>query len=116
LYEFYPSRIPPIGSIDYIQYNLTESSYSEGGLGRSAVQQGGYQIAALCLTLGCAIVGGAITGLIIRFVPIFDQVKEVEKMFDDEPNWLLPEDENHNHNENKNVIDIQEKNERKMSL
>lgn len=31
-------------------------------MGRSAMEQGGYQMAALCLTLAIAIVGGVITG------------------------------------------------------
>ena len=35
--------------------------------GRSAVAQGGYQIAALIVTLAIAIVGGIITGMFMRF-------------------------------------------------
>lgn len=37
-------------------------------MGRSAMEQGGYQMAALCLTLAIAIVGGVITGNLYVFM------------------------------------------------
>lgn len=37
-------------------------------MGRSAMEQGGYQMAALCLTLAIAIVGGVITGNLYLFM------------------------------------------------
>lgn len=55
------------------------------------MQQGGYQLAALALTLAVAIVGGLITGLVMR-LPLFEQVKEEDELFDDEPNWQTPAD------------------------
>jgi ammonium transporter Rh len=45
LYEFYPSRIPKLNSTDYIKYDLANTDYADGGLGRSGPQQGGCQIA-----------------------------------------------------------------------
>jgi hypothetical protein len=40
----------------------TAGNTTELVMGRSAMEQGGYQMAALCLTLVIALVGGAITG------------------------------------------------------
>ena len=58
-----------------------------GGNQRTNNIQSAYQAAALGLTLGMAIVGGLITGAILR-LPIFLQKYE---NFDDEPNWHLPD-------------------------
>lgn len=58
---------------------------------RTAQEQGGIQIAALAITLAIAIVGGAITGLVMR-LPIMERISEDELMFDDEPAFLTPED------------------------
>ena len=52
MFSFYPSRIPPINSTEYISFNLESTIYKDGGDGRSASTQAGYQIAALGLTLG----------------------------------------------------------------
>jgi ammonium transporter Rh len=60
-----------------------------GGLQRTNNIQSGYQAAALTLTLAMAVVGGLITGLILR-LPIFAQKAND---FDDEPNWHLPDDD-----------------------
>ncbi|RNA27205.1 Rh type B glyco [Brachionus plicatilis] len=69
--------------------NSTE--YSDGGLGRTGVEQGGYQILALVLTLGMSTVGGILTGLLMR-IPIFENIKDEKEMFEDEPFWEI-EDE-----------------------
>ena len=42
-------------------------------------------MAALAMTLGVAIVGGLVTGLLMRF--LFKTVNR-EKYFDDEENWI----------------------------
>lgn len=60
-----------------------------GGKQRTYSMQSAYQAAALGLTLCMAIVGGLITGAILRS-PIFVQNFE---NFEDEPNWHLPDDE-----------------------
>jgi len=73
---FYPSR----------------NSVINGGLGRSGLEQGGYQIAALVMTLGMAIVGGIVTGLILK-TPFFEQIDNTADLFDDEKDWILPNDE-----------------------
>ena len=92
LYVFYPSRIPKFDSPDYFKYNLNNSTIAEfkaGGDGRSASTQAGYQLAALVLTLGMAIIGGLLTGLFLKS-PIFKQMEDSD-LFDDEKNWKLPE-------------------------
>ncbi|UJR17563.1 hypothetical protein I4U23_004459 [Adineta vaga] len=71
--------------------HLTDVCLS-GGMKRTNNMQAAYQAAALGLTLGMAIVGGLITGLILR-IPIFVQKYE---NFEDEPNWHLPEAEEAN--------------------
>jgi len=50
--------------------------------------QAGYQFAGLGVTLGIAIVGGVITGLILK-LPIWIQLDEVS-YFDDEDFWEVP--------------------------
>lgn len=61
----------------------------------SAGNQAGYQLAALAVTLVFAIVGGAITGFIMR-IPIWGQQQE---LFEDAEAWLLPgEDEDEEEN------------------
>ncbi len=59
--------------------------------GRSALEQAGYQLIALVITLGMALVAGALTGLILR-VPIFVQLSQDIEMFDDEAQWVTPDD------------------------
>ncbi len=50
-----------------------------------------YQLAGLGLTIGIAIVGGLVTGLILR-IPLIDQVKYNEEMFEDHLFWETPSD------------------------
>ena len=95
LYVFYPSRTPMFNSTEFNQYNLTiadDGMFKDGGLGRSATQQSGYQIAALCLTLSVACIGGVLVGFIMK-LPIFGRIRKVNDMFHDELLWILPESE-----------------------
>lgn len=91
LFAFYPSRIPRLNSPEYTALGLQSTEYAAGGLGRTAVEQGGYQMAGVALTLGMAIVGGIITGIILR-LPIVEQLTDENELFEDEPNWKVPED------------------------
>ena len=91
MYVFYPSRIPESNSTEYHNFSLAATEYEKGGLGRTAVMQGGYQLAALVMTLGLALAGGIITGYIMK-LPIIEQIKKDEELFDDEINWVTPED------------------------
>jgi len=58
---------------------------------RDPFVQGGYQLLALLITIVIAIAGGLLTGLLMR-IPIFEQVKDEEEYFDDQPFWKTPED------------------------
>jgi ammonium transporter Rh len=91
LYTFYPARTPSINSTDFSQFNLKDTIFYEGGDGRSASSQAWYQLAAIGVTLIIAIVGGVITGFVMK-LPIFEQINDEEEMFDDEPAWITPDD------------------------
>lgn len=54
--------------------------------------QAGFQAAALGLTLAIAIVSGVITGFVLK-LPIFEQVKNDEDLFEDYHFWEVPHDE-----------------------
>lgn len=92
LYEFYPSRTPALNSTEYFRLNLAQTAYRAGGLGYSATTQVAYHIIVIGITLALAIVGGIVTGAIMR-LPLIDKVKDDEfEMFEDEVNWKVPED------------------------
>lgn len=89
LYKFYPALVPKANSTEYFQYELDElDEFASGGLGRSPAAQGAIQFAALLITLGMAMVGGCIAGLLIR-LPLLNKVED-ESVFLDEPYWVLP--------------------------
>lgn len=94
LYFFFPSRIPVVNSTEYHNQGLASTIHAKGGLGRTAGEQAGYQLAALGVTLGIAIFGGALTGSIMR-LPLFQQIDKEEFLFDDDPNWSTPSDFEH---------------------
>ena len=58
---------------------------------RTAFGQAGYQLAALAVTLGIAIIGGLLTGILLR-TPLVEQVNDEDLMFDDETTFKTPED------------------------
>ncbi len=106
LFTFYPSRSAPASTtsgregISSGLGNETESTTgfppqfhhnTTTGEGRSAIMQGGFQMAALALSIAMALLGGLLTGLIMR-LPFVEQIENTEEMFDDEPNWITPED------------------------
>lgn len=73
------------------EHHLTETCL--GGLHRSNSMQAKFQLAALGLTLAMAIVGGLLTGLILR-LPIFTS-PTADSYFDDSLNWHIPGDDSH---------------------
>ena len=89
LFTFYPARVPPVNSAQYLSLNLAGTQWAAGGPGRSASQQGGFQVAGIALTLAMAVVGGCIVGVILR-LPFLEQVPDDERLFEDEPNWIGP--------------------------
>ena len=60
MYELYPAMAPVANSSELLDINRNFTVAP--GLGRSAKLQAGYQMIALGMTLGVALIGGAITG------------------------------------------------------
>ncbi|CAH1263934.1 RHAG [Branchiostoma lanceolatum] len=58
---------------------------------RSAAVQAEFQMAALFVTIGIALLGGTITGIILQ-LPVWGKLQS-EELFDDRANWEMPGDE-----------------------
>lgn len=74
LYRQFPARTP----LNYTQEYWAVQNHMGNiklGLGRSALAQGAYQIAALGTTLAIAIAGGLITGSIIDSHSLIEKLK-----------------------------------------
>jgi ammonium transporter Rh len=92
-----PGVLSGLGSIvvasmpwkSFYQQGLTSKCLG-GGLNRSVSAQAGYQCAGLILTLGMSIVGGVVTGILLR-LPIFS-TPDNDSYFDDSLNWHVPQD------------------------
>jgi len=54
---------------------------------RTTGEQAGYQIAAIVVTLGIAILGGALIGLLMK-IPIWDNL-ESKELYEDEVFWIV---------------------------
>ncbi|XP_074653098.1 ammonium transporter Rh type B-B-like [Tubulanus polymorphus] len=89
LYEVFPARAPAVNSTALNDIN--KELGIEGGLNRSAGVQAGYQIAALAMTLGSSIGGGAITGLLAKIS--FFEPQTGGDIFSDKRYWEVPADE-----------------------
>ena len=63
LYQVFPLRAPMDSANSTALADIQEYLNVDAGLGRSAVEQGGYQMLALVVTLIVAIVSGMITGM-----------------------------------------------------
>ena len=129
LFTFYPSRsaltVSPSTSSDVNSTVVSTTSFPHlfhenvsNSTGRSAIMQGGFQMAALALSIAVAVLGGLLTGLIMR-LPFVEQIENTEEMFDDETNWMTPEDyslkltevnvQNQNLDEDERSIELEEK-------
>ncbi|XP_052788239.1 ammonium transporter Rh type A-like [Mya arenaria] len=86
VYEIFPLMIPMENSTEYASA-VANFSVTAPGPGRSSTTQGGYQMLALVITLVIAIVGGALTGLLLR-MPCFDNV-DGKQMFDDREFFIV---------------------------
>lgn len=93
LYTIYPGRVPLANTTDFIehQFDLKNAGIQAPGLGRTGLEQAGFQLIGLLITIGVALVTGAITGIILR-LPVFEQLSEDVEMFDDEAQWVTPDD------------------------
>ncbi|XP_074652649.1 ammonium transporter Rh type B-B-like [Tubulanus polymorphus] len=89
LYQIFPAMAPVKNSTELAELQKTLSV--DPGLGRTAAQQALFQLATLGMTLGMALVGGAITGFILK-ISIWDAPKSHD-LFDDDNYWEVPEEE-----------------------
>ncbi|XP_034162772.2 solute carrier family 12 member 5b isoform X2 [Pangasianodon hypophthalmus] len=90
LYQTFLYRAPQVGDprLEELQKLIPGL---EGGLGRTAQEQALYQVAALGSTIAIAIVGGVLTGLVLR-LPYLASPTDVF-CFDDEPFFNIPTDQ-----------------------
>ncbi|XP_013381459.2 ammonium transporter Rh type B [Lingula anatina] len=89
LYQVFPAR-SPVENSTMLQELQARFSEIEAGLGRTAGEQAGYQMATLGVTLGIALLGGTITGFLL-LIPCLDR-PEGDQLFDDEKFWEVPEE------------------------
>ncbi|XP_053997429.1 ammonium transporter Rh type B isoform X1 [Hylaeus anthracinus] len=87
LYRIFPARAP---SSDIKLASIKDNYDILAGLDRTAGQQASYQLLALVVTIGIAIVSGLVTGLAMR-APFFRSILDEQK-FDDEAHWELEEE------------------------
>ncbi|KAL3885819.1 hypothetical protein ACJMK2_025855 [Sinanodonta woodiana] len=87
-FDVFREMVPPENTTEFLLLNTTFPNIYKPGLGRSAGEQGAYQIAALGVTLAMAIGSGIFTGLVLK-IPILDEPKEHE-LFDDNHWWHVP--------------------------
>ena len=73
----------------YVIYRARTSDANPDG--RSSIEQAGFQLIGLVVTLGVAFVSGALTGVLLR-LPVFEQLSVDVEMFDDEAQWVTPDD------------------------
>lgn len=72
---------PELLRLGSLGYNIST------GDGRSRSKQAGFQLAALMTTLCFAIIGGVITGLIMRLGVFLPPRDRDEELFEDEQHW-----------------------------
>lgn len=89
LFNIWGARTPSLNSTLYNEAIKQGITVGADGMGRDATTQGGMQAAAMVITLLVAIIGGAITGLIVKFL---DAPNE-NQMYDDKDYWITPSDE-----------------------
>ncbi|CAG2230683.1 CD241 [Mytilus edulis] len=70
-----------------ITFALSSIVDKNGKLEMSGVEQGGYQMVALIITLAIALVGGTITGFILK-LPVCDR-PDGDSLFDDRVHWNI---------------------------
>ncbi|KAK3600171.1 hypothetical protein CHS0354_018229 [Potamilus streckersoni] len=110
-YEIFGKVIPMDNTTELADVMSSYSFIEKGGDGRSALQQGGFQMLALLVTLCIAILGGILTGFLLK-LPIFNAPKKGH-LFDDQDFWVVQQDGfpqievddmNETHNETKMVL------------
>ncbi|XP_047487124.1 ammonium transporter Rh type B-like [Penaeus chinensis] len=93
LYEIFPNRVPAADTEDFLRLQ-TSLPDLEAGPGYSAGGQAGNQILALLITLVIAVVGGVITGFLLR-PEIWGRLR-TDDLYEDEKYWIIEgEEEEH---------------------
>lgn len=92
LYEIFPNRAPAEGEDDLLRLREALPDL-EAGRGYSAAAQAGNQILALLITLVIAIVGGVLTGFLLR-VEACGRLR-TDDLYEDEKYWIIEEEEEH---------------------
>ncbi|XP_076171931.1 uncharacterized protein LOC143148961 isoform X2 [Ptiloglossa arizonensis] len=87
LYEIFPARAP---NSETKLAEMRDNYDVSPGLDRTAGQQASYQLLALAITVGIAIVSGLVTGLMMR-ASVCGSILEEHK-FNDEAHWELEEE------------------------
>ncbi|GCB71145.1 rh50-like protein [Scyliorhinus torazame] len=88
LYDTFPERVPKEGDVKLAELARVLPQLKPGG-GRSAWDQAQYQAAAIGVCLGIAVLGGTVTGFILK-LPFLAQPKD-EYCFNDDPYFEVPE-------------------------
>jgi len=90
VYLMFPARAPGENSTELLE--IQKHTDVSPGVGRSALGQGGYQMAALATTILISVVTGVITGYILK-LPIWDEPRG-GSLFEDAVWWETPDDFN----------------------
>ncbi|XP_055354016.1 ammonium transporter Rh type A-like [Paramacrobiotus metropolitanus] len=86
-YTQFPAHVPPADSAEYAALHAVNPDLKPG-LGWTPSVQAGYQLAAMAVTIGIAIGGGIITGLVLR-LPIWN-TPNANEVFNDGIYWEMP--------------------------
>jgi len=88
MYSIWGAMAPKTNSTEFYRLKNLGLTSLEGGDGWTAKEMGGYQIAALFVTLGFALIGGALTGFVVK-LKVFSP-PEKHQLYDDEDFWEVP--------------------------
>nr|KAI8747398.1 ammonium transporter Rh type A-like [Biomphalaria glabrata] len=91
LYRQFPAMAPEESTQELAELNKVHQI--EAGQGRSAKEQAVFQLIALVVTLGFALVGGLFVGLLLKFCQFLGQPSG-DKFFDDSLSWHVPPESN----------------------
>jgi len=108
LYEQYPAMAPPLNSTELTRIQRQFPDVT-AGIGRTASAQAGMQIVAMLVTLGIAISGGIVAGVLLRLPGLASP--PAESLFDDITAWEVPETEVYKPSESNNAVSPRSNNE-----
>lgn len=88
LFSVWSARAPKMNSREYWELRDMGVKFNVGDQ-RTASVQAGYQVAGLVVTLAVAIIGGIVTGFIVK--RSFCDTPTQEQMYDDDDYWEIPD-------------------------